>query len=111
MQRLRRLGDEEFVRSMIELFFSYVSQKLAEARRALEEGDLNGVGSAAHAIKSTAGNAGACRVQEVAARLEQVAKGGDGDQVRALLPQLEQSFSEVTPLLEAEKAKLDGRND
>jgi len=106
IKRLRRLGDDKFVRSMIDLFFSFVSQKLTEARLAWEEGDLTGVGNAVHAIKSSAGNAGASRVQDLASRLEQAAKGGDRGQVQVLLPTLEKAYAEVTPCLEAEKAKL-----
>lgn len=104
VERLRRLGDAGFVCHMIDLFFSFVSQKLSEARTAQDAGDLLGVGRAAHAVKSTAGNAGAWRVQDLAVRLEQAANGGHVDQVESLLPRLEEAFVEVKPLLEAVQA-------
>jgi HPt (histidine-containing phosphotransfer) domain-containing protein len=111
LQRLRRLGDDQFVSSMIGLFFSFVAEKLAEARRCWKGGDLIGVGSAGHAIKSTAANAGAGRVHDLAAQLEKAGNGEDPDRVKILLPQLEEAYVEVKPLLEKEKAKLDAPGD
>jgi HPt (histidine-containing phosphotransfer) domain-containing protein len=108
IERLRRLGDDAFVRTMIDLFFSFVGQKLSEAQRAAAVGDSRAVADAAHAIKSTAANAGALRVQELAIRLEKAAREGDGDEVALVLPRLEQAFAEVAPHLEAERAKLGG---
>src|SRR3974390_3182478 len=51
LERLRRLGGEEFVGKMAELFLSYGAQKISEARQASNAADLAAVAKAAHAIK------------------------------------------------------------
>src|SRR6185369_5296333 len=63
LERLRRLGGEEFTRKMIDLFLSYSAQKIGEARRALEAANLDAVAKAAHPVRSSAGNVGAVIVQ------------------------------------------------
>jgi len=108
IERLRRLGDDAFVRSMIELFFSFVTEKMARAAEACAQGDLVGFANAVHAIKSTAGNAGAVQVQTLASQAEQAARAQDVPSVRALLEQLQQAYAEVAPCLEKEKARLGG---
>jgi HPt (histidine-containing phosphotransfer) domain-containing protein len=66
IERLRRLGGDEFVLKMTNLFLSYVSQKIEEARQALKSADLAGVAKAAHAIKIKLRNVGALGVQDSA---------------------------------------------
>ena len=91
---------------MIDLFLSYVGGKIVEAQQARMENNLAGVASAAHAIKSSAGNVGAVEVQKLAALAEQTAKGAPGTSVATEVTALERAFVEIKPLLEAEKAKL-----
>ena len=106
-QRLARL--DQFVGEMITLFLDYTQTKLVEARQALSAGDAAGVGRAVHPIKSSAGNVGAVRVQELAARIEQLAKQPPGAELRDLLDQLEQAFAAGKPGLEAERTKLESK--
>jgi two-component system, cell cycle response regulator DivK len=110
LERLRKLGGDEFVGQMIDLFLDYAATKIAEARQAGLAGDLAAVARAVHPIKSSAGNIGASQVQEIAARLEQLTKqppGGPG--LNPLLGELERAFAEIKPLLEAEKKKSEPR--
>jgi CheY-like chemotaxis protein/HPt (histidine-containing phosphotransfer) domain-containing protein len=107
MDRLRRLGGDQFAGQMIGLFLDYAQTKLADAQRATLAGDCAGVAKAVHPIKSSAGNVGANRVQELAACLEETASGQQLGEVKRLLSDLEIALAEVKPRLEEEKKRLE----
>lgn len=106
MERLQRLGGDAFVGKMIELFMDYVGGKVVAARQAQVAGNLGGVQEAAHPIKSSAGNVGACRVQELAQQIEQLAKQGQGEALPALIGELETAFDAVKAELTEKKQSL-----
>jgi HPt (histidine-containing phosphotransfer) domain-containing protein len=106
IERLCRLGGEKFASEMIGLFLSYGATKIAEARQAQQAGNLGALADAAHPIKSSAGNVGAIRVQELASLVEQTARQQQGDLANAQLGELERAFVEAKSQLEKEKAKL-----
>ena len=106
LERLERLGDDEFVRKMIEVFLDYAAKKIAEARSAHAAGNLVGVENAVHPLKSSAANVGAHHVQALAVRIEALAEQGRGETLGALLNDLEQAFAAVKPVLEEKKRKL-----
>lgn len=106
LQRLQRLGGGKFTAEMIRLFVNYGGEKLAEARNALQAGDLTAVEKAVHPIKSSAGNVGAVRMQHLATQAEQQAKEGKAEAVATLVNELEVAFQTVRTVLEAEKDKL-----
>ena len=56
-----------------------------------------------HPIKSSAGNVGATQVQDLAAQIEQMAKQPASGDLGRLLGELEKSFAEIKPKLEAGK--------
>src|SRR5215813_13946285 len=56
LDRLRRLGGDQFAGQMIGMFLDYAQTKMAEAQRASLAGDCAGVKKAVHALKSSAGN-------------------------------------------------------
>ena len=98
--RLRELGGEKFVGDMIGLFFQYAPQRLAAARAGAQAGDLQAVEKAVHALKSSAGQIGARRVEDLATQIEKLATDKQADALRLLLPQLEEAITQVKPLLE-----------
>jgi two-component system sensor histidine kinase/response regulator len=106
LQRLQRLGGDAFVVKMIDLFFSYGAEKVAEAQRALAAGDLTALAKAVHPIKSSAGNVGAARMQALAQRIEELAKQGDVESVKGLVPELVAAFVAVKAELESHRATL-----
>ena len=106
IERLLKLGGPKFTLEMINLFGSYGAKKIAEARQARQSGDLAALADAAHPLKSSAGNVGAVRVQELAAQVEVSARGQQGDQAVAQFDELERAFAEAWTFLEAEKARL-----
>jgi HPt (histidine-containing phosphotransfer) domain-containing protein len=106
IERLFKLGGQKFTLEMIRLFGSYGAAKLAEARQAQLAGDLKALADAAHPLKSSAGNVGAVRVQELAARIEADARGQKAEAAAAQLDELERAFAEALTFLEAEKVRL-----
>jgi len=106
VERLVRLGGQKFALDMIDLFSSYGGQKMAEARQAQQAGNLPALAIAAHPLKSSAGNVGAVRVQELAAQVEQAATEQQAEPAGSLLDELETAFTEAVKLLEQEKTKL-----
>jgi two-component system, sensor histidine kinase and response regulator len=108
IERLRRLGGDVFVGKMIDLFVDYAEGKVIAARQAQVAGNSGGVQEAVHPIKSSAGNVGACRVQELAQQIEQLAKQGQGDTLPALIGELEAAFAAAKVELTRNKSTLGG---
>lgn len=106
IERLLKLGGQKFTLEMIDLFGSYGAKKLAEARQAQLAGNLAALAEAAHPLKSSAGNVGAVRVQELAAQVESSARESKAEPAGAQLDELERAFAEAVSLLETEKARL-----
>ena len=106
IERLQRLGGAQFAIDMIDLFLSYSAQKLVEARASLKAGKLEELADAVHPIKSSAGNVGATRIQDLCGAIEDSARHNRPEPLAPRLAELEQAFAEVKPRLEAEKARL-----
>jgi HPt (histidine-containing phosphotransfer) domain-containing protein len=104
LERLRRLGGEEFIFKMADLFLSNGAQKIGEARRAFETANLAEVAKAVHSLKSSAGNIGALEVQDLAAKIERLAAQSQRDSLASLLQELELSFGRTKVDLESRAA-------
>jgi HPt (histidine-containing phosphotransfer) domain-containing protein len=109
LQRLQRLGDGAFVCKMIDLFLEFAGQKIVEARAAQVAGNLTGVEKAVHPIKSSAGNVGARRIQELALQIEELARQGHSETLAASMTELELAFAAVKPELEETRQSLSPR--
>ena len=105
IERLFKLGGQKFTLDMIDLFGSYGAKKLAEARSAWQAGSLKALAEAAHPLKSSAGNVGAVRVQELAAQVEASALASDATLAGVQLAVLEHAFAEAELFLESEKGR------
>jgi HPt (histidine-containing phosphotransfer) domain-containing protein len=101
--KLHQLGGQKFVSNMIDLFFQYAPQRFAAARAGAEAGDLQALEKAVHALKSSAGQIGARRVQDLATQIERLAIEKQTDSIPLLLPQLEEAITQVKPLLEGKR--------
>jgi HPt (histidine-containing phosphotransfer) domain-containing protein len=106
VERLQRLGGNEFVTKMIDLFGSYATEKLALARKALDAGDFARLADAVHPIKSSAGNVGARRVQELARQIEELGRASKPELLPGLLAELEAAFAAAKSELEQLKQFL-----
>jgi HPt (histidine-containing phosphotransfer) domain-containing protein len=101
LSRLHEIGGPDFVAEMIDLFRELGPQRLEAARTGFASGDLAEVARAVHPLKSSAGNLGADRVQDLAERTEQMALAGCSAAMPVLLRQLELALVEVYGRLQA----------
>lgn len=106
LERLHRWGGSAFVGKMIDLFVEYAGAKIREARAAHTAGNLVGVADAVHPIKSSAGNVGAVRVQQLATRLETLARQAGSTSLAGLLDELEEAFGAAKPELEKSRQRF-----
>jgi len=106
IERLLRLGGREFVVKMIDLFFSYATEKIAEAQKAQAGSDWAALAKAVHPIKSSAGNVGASRVQGLAQRIESLARAAQAGELGGLVDQLTRSLDAAKLELEVKRKSL-----
>lgn len=105
LDKLHDLDGAKFVGEMIGIFLDFVPKKIEAARRAGGTGDWQGVEQAVHPLKSCAGGVSALVLQELATRLEQLARDEQVETIPALLLELEAAAAQVIPLLAAEQKK------
>jgi HPt (histidine-containing phosphotransfer) domain-containing protein len=106
IEKLREIGGKEFALQMIDLFLSYVPQKLAEGRAAAAAGNWSGVQKAVHPIKSSAGNIGARPLRDLAAHIEQLAVDRQSETIDARLTELNAEYQHVQEQLQEVRGKL-----
>lgn len=106
LERLCRLGGNKFAGEMITLFLDYAAKKVAEARAAEASGDLLAVQKAVHPLRSSAGNVGAARVQQLADRLESEAGQGAATAVALDVVELERAFTAASAELTTARQQL-----
>lgn len=76
IDRLTRLGGEDLVRQMVDLYFEHGPDRLELMSQGVAADDASLVERAAHALKSSAGNLGARRLQHTAEMVEALAAEG-----------------------------------
>ncbi len=74
LQMLHRVGGNRLVVEMVNLFSASGPERLATARAGLASSNGENVRAAAHALKSSAGQLGALRLQRMCAELESTVK-------------------------------------
>lgn len=108
LQRLIRIGGQEFLLEMIDLFLEHAPQRVRAAREAAGAGDDQGLYRAAHSLKSTAANMGARGLQRVAERVEGRAAAKDMAAVPPLVEEMAARYEDVRQRLEAERKRRSG---
>ncbi len=93
LERIHKIGGAKLVGKIIALFLENAPQRLEAARQGERSGDLAAVEQAVHSLKSSAGNVGATRLQELAATIEELAEKGEADPLPGLLVELEDALS------------------
>lgn len=106
LERLRRVGGSRLIRGMIRTFLETAPERIVAARRALAAADAVGVGQAAHALRSSAGQLGAIGLQELCADVERRAAAGEIS--AALVDALRLGLAGATEWLERELATEGG---
>jgi HPt (histidine-containing phosphotransfer) domain-containing protein len=100
IERLRKLGGDAFVTELIDTFLTHVTQKMEEALTGERKGNLETIERAVHSIKSSAGNLGAQKLQDLSAQIEELAEDKQSKPIPPLLRELEDAFERVKPHLE-----------
>ena len=95
LERISRLGGEELVGRMIAAFMENATKRVGDARQALGSGDRDGLGRAAHSLKSSAANVGAERLRALAREIEEGASGESPERLADLVGQLPATLDEV----------------
>ncbi len=70
LEMLHRLGGDKLVAEMVSLFVQQGAERVSAARAGLQLRNAENVRAAAHALKSSAGQLGAMRLQRMCAELE-----------------------------------------
>lgn len=91
---------------MIDLFVEYGGSKIAEARAAQTAANIEGVERAVHSVKSSAGNVGARRVQQLAQEIETMTQQKPDEPLEGAIAELEQAFNDAKAELESWRLPL-----
>jgi HPt (histidine-containing phosphotransfer) domain-containing protein len=105
LERLKSIGGVRLLVNMIELFVQHAPARVAAASQAARAADLDALSGAVHSLKSSAGNLGACAVQDLAERLERAATEGRAAEIPALIEDLERALPRALARLEEEKRR------
>ena len=98
---LRDIGGPALVSRLIDLFLKQAPLSIQTSQQAVQEGNLKTVEHSAHSIKSSAGNLGLVRLQELSAMIERLAGEGKAASVPPLLEEFEQRFNSIQAYLMA----------
>ncbi len=99
ISNLEKIGGQQFVRKMIDSFYRNVSQKIESAKEGLRIGNLEAVERAAHSIKSSAGNLGATKLENISENIEKIAELNEDINYVALISELENAYDDIKPEL------------
>jgi len=88
-------GEEQLFEEVVELFVSDVSNRMAEMRTSLEQGDPKRLQNAAHSLKGAAGYVGAERVAAQALKLEELGRRADLSSALEAYRQLERELEQL----------------
>ncbi|HEX9161588.1 MAG TPA: response regulator [Thermoanaerobaculia bacterium] len=91
IEYLQQVGgqDENFLRDLIALYIEDAGTRIAAMRGALDVKNASELASAAHALKSSAGNIGAMTVRSLAESIEQIGRAGSIDGAGEIMARLE----------------------
>jgi len=91
----RLMDDEELARTVAEGFLEDVPRQIEALRGYLEAGDVPGAERQTHTIKGASANVGGERLRAVAFEMENAAKAGDLDAVKAHMAELKAQFDRL----------------
>jgi two-component system, sensor histidine kinase and response regulator len=106
VQALRRLGDPEVTRRIIDTYLAHTTGLLAKIREGVAQSDGRSITSAAHSLKSSSATIGARRVSELCKRLESLGREGSPKGAAELLESLEAAQTAAREALLRERDAL-----
>ena len=110
LERLATRFGAHFLIQLIDLFIAQGRDRLAAAEAAVASGDVSAIITAAHALKSSAGNLGAASLGQCAAELER--RGNNGASAETLAPMvaaLTDAFAAACAALQATRTEVERR--
>ena len=105
IERLHKLGGPVLVRRMLDIFLENAPVRMADARRGIDEDNLDAVERGVHSMRSSAGNVGATRLMELAEEAEDLAEQRTSEGLGDILTAVEEELSRVLDQL---KTVLEG---
>ena len=99
ISNLEKIGGKQFVEKMIDSFHRNVSQKIESAKEGVRTGNLEAIERAAHSIKSSAGNPGATKLENISGRIEKIAELDEDINYDDLISKLENAYDDIKPEL------------
>jgi len=93
LERMEEWGGPGMPRKMIDLFMTHTPERLAQLREGIARKDPEVAETGAHSLKSSAGNVGATRLQELCQKAELMAEEKDLGGLEGILSQLEAAYS------------------
>ena len=106
LAQLLDLGGPAFVTEMIDLLNQQTPQQFDAIEKALASGDIVTAQRHAHSMKSSFGNFGATRCQELATRMDRAGKSGDSSAYRIEFELLKPAFVQLQAALTATNYSL-----
>ena len=97
LKRLERFGGPKLRAEITSLFLQEAPSRIASARAALAGGDIEGVRSVGHMLKSSAGQMGAVGIQKICEQLE---NPEPGQNLSCTLGDLDEELARYTAWLE-----------
>ncbi len=91
----RMMGDEDLMRTVVDVFLEDMAVKIEKVRKTVAAGDVQGTGMLGHTIKGATANVGGMAMSLLAQKMEKAGRGGDLETARLALPQLERRFVEL----------------
>lgn len=110
LERLATRFGAHFLIQLIDLFIAQGRDRLAAAEAAVASGDVSAIITAAHALKSSAGNLGAASLGQCAAELER--RGNNGASAETLAPMvaaLTDAFGAACAALQTTRTEVERR--
>ena len=92
----RLMGDEVLVRVVAEVFLDDMKDQIETLKSAARAGDAAQTAALAHKIRGAAANVGGMALSACALEMEHASKVGELHAICQGLPQLEQSFGQLT---------------
>jgi HPt (histidine-containing phosphotransfer) domain-containing protein len=108
IDRLREWGGKSLPPKMIDLFLTHSNTRMDQIRVGISSGIAKEAEAGAHTLKSNAGNVGAQRLQHLAQDIESLAEAEELEELKALLPSLEEEFQTAC---EALRTLLEGMEE
>lgn len=95
----RMSGDRELLANLFQLFVDDVPKKLASVDASIQEGDMYQIERTAHSLKGASATVGAVRLSQIAADLEQAARGGRNEEMALLRQEVDQAWAQTLVVL------------